>query len=87
MYVNLIYNKRDICYSYNEDLYWSIVHNNARPAVSAETKWQKLLGIQHEKLTEYYQLPFVSIRHTKIQCILCMQPKAIPLEDKSHQYM
>ena len=49
LYVNLINNNKDICFSYNT-FYWSLVDKNAKPAVPAETKWWNLLDIEPEKL-------------------------------------
>ena len=67
LYVKIKNNHRDICYSYNNDFYWSMVQSKAKPAVPAETAWAKQFGVQPENLKQYYLLPFRYIKQTKIQ--------------------
>ncbi|MEK6264143.1 MAG: hypothetical protein N2B06_05145 [Clostridium sp.] len=69
VYVKLKNKTRDILYSYNKDFYWALIDTKAKPAVPAVTKWRGLFGIEPDELKLYYQIPFNSIRHTKMQCM------------------
>ena len=58
---------RDLVYTSNKDIYWSLISTSKVCIIPANYNCAKKYGVPEDNMKKYYQIPFINIRHTKIQ--------------------
>ena len=58
---------RDLKYTSNKEIYWSMITKNKTCPIPAERYWIRSFGVPEAHMKKYYEIPYLYMRQTKIQ--------------------
>ena len=58
---------RDLKYTSNKEVYWSMIAKSKTSPIPAERYWIRSLGVPEVHMKKYYEIPYLYMRQTKIQ--------------------